>query len=262
MSNLAISTAFGAAYPVRLPGFEGPLELLLQLIEKEELDISTVSLVAVTDQYVQSIEQLTNREPGELADFLVVASKLLYIKSRALLPKPQPTAEDEEEDPGDTLLKQLLEYRQFKAVAEALLTREQLGLRTYTRLAPPRPQKQLDLSNVDVARLQAVLRRVLARIPSDPPMPRVRTYPITVSEQVVHVRRLLQRSRPEKPLGFTELLSQQTTRLEVVVTFLAVLELIKQQEVMVHQENLFGEILLTPVDLLAPIEDEPTSPAA
>jgi segregation and condensation protein A len=114
MSNLAISTAFGAAYPVRLPGFEGPLELLLQLIEKEELDISTVSLVAVTDQYVQSIEQLTNREPGELADFLVVASKLLYIKSRALLPKPQPTAEDEEEDPGDTLLKQLLEYRQFK----------------------------------------------------------------------------------------------------------------------------------------------------
>ncbi len=261
MNSLTIPTAFGSAYPVRLPVFEGPLELLLQLIEKEELDISTVSLVAVTDQYVQSIEQLTNREPGELADFLVVASKLLYIKSRALLPKPQPVGEGEEEDPSDALLKQLLEYRQFKSVAAALLEREQLGLRTYPRPAPPRPEKQLDLSNVDVARLQAVLRRVLARIPSDPPMPRVRTYPITVAEQVTHVRTLLLRTPPTQPLIFAELLGRQMTRLEVVVTFLAVLELIKQQEVVAHQQDLFGEILLMPLDPLATGLDEPTSAA-
>ncbi len=240
--------ALGAAYPVTLPAFQGPLDLLLSLIEKEELDISAISLVAVTDQYLRTIEQMEQREPDALADFLVVASKLLYIKSRTLLPKPQPQAEGEEEDPSDALLKQLLEYRRFKEVAAGLHERESLGLRTYLRpTAPLQMEKQLDLSNVDVERLRAVLQRVLQRMPSDPPLPRVKSYSITVADQIDAVRSLLFRASAGRraDIGFGDLLGRQATRVEVIVTFLAVLELIKQQEVVVTQDDLFGEIVIS-----------------
>ncbi|MCB0085653.1 MAG: segregation/condensation protein A, partial [Caldilineaceae bacterium] len=168
----------GAAYPVTLPAYEGPLDLLLQLIEKHELDINEISLVAVTDQYLSTIERLEEIEPGALADFLVIASKLLYLKSVSLLPKPQPPLDDEEEDVGDALIRQLLEYRQFKQAAQMLHEREEQGLRVYVRTAPkPDLERRLDMSNVDVHKLHQALRRVLNRMPSDPPMPRVKTYP-------------------------------------------------------------------------------------
>lgn len=241
--------AFGAAYSVTLPAFEGPLDLLLQLIEKEELDISEISLVAVTDQYLRTIEQMQEREPGALADFLVVASKLLYIKSRNLLPKPRPAEESEEEDPSDALLKQLLEYRQFKAVAAGLQEREELGLRTYARNSPrPTLDKRLNLDGVTLVQLQATLRKVLQRLPGDPPLPRVKTYPITVAEQIEIVRQFLHRQRDQygsQNISFVMLLSQGASRLEVIVTFLAVLELIKQRELQVVQEHIFGEIIIS-----------------
>jgi segregation and condensation protein A len=235
----------GAAYPVTLPTFQGPLDLLLSLIEKEELDISEISLVTVTDQYLTTIRQMHEREPGALADFLVVASKLLYIKSRALLPKPRPPAEEDDEDTSDALLMQLLEYRRFKEVAAGLHAREVLGLHTYVRIAPrPALERPLDLSNVDVTKLHAVLRRVLQRISVGPPMPRVKSYPITVAEQIERVRMRIRQSSGVR-LPFVDLLGEQSTRLAVVVTFLAVLELIKQREVVAWQEETFGTILLT-----------------
>lgn len=241
--------ALGAAYPVELPAFQGSLELLLQLIEKEELDISEISLVAVTDQYVQTIEQMEEREPGALADFLVVASKLLYIKSRSLLPQPRPADEGEEEDPSDALIKQLLEYRQFKAVAAGLQEREELGLRTYARHAPrPVLEKKLNLDELTLAQLQAALHKALRRLPGDPPMPRVKTYPITVAEQIEVVRAYFHQRPGTNGTGtvrFDELLSQQATRIELIVTFLAVLELIKQRELLAVQDRTFGTIVLT-----------------
>lgn len=253
-SKMLRNHTLGAAYPVHLPAFQGPLDLLLSLIEREELAISEISLVAVTDQYLRTIEQMDEREPAALADFLVVASKLLYIKSRALLPQPRPPVEGEEEEASDALIRQLLEYRQFKAVAAGLQEREELGLHTYTRLAsPPSLPKQLDLSNVDVAKLHAVLRQVLQRMPSAPTLPRVKTYPITVAEQVEVVRRVVSRGVEKSggggreargQISFVDLLSRQATRLEVIVTFLAVLELIKQQELIAVQTVLFGEIVL------------------
>lgn len=244
----------GAAYPVTLPAYEGPLDLLLQLIEKHELDINEISLVTVTDQYLHTIERLEEIEPGALADFLVIASKLLYLKSVSLLPKPQPPLDDEEEDVGDALIRQLLEYRRFKQAAQLLQEREEQGLRVYVRTAPkPDLERRLDMSNVDLHKLHQALRRVLNRIPSDPPMPRVKTYPITVAEQIDNVRNFLKTARqqravtngtPAKPITFVELLSRETSRMEVVVTFLAVLELIKQREVHFVQDDTFGEITL------------------
>lgn len=245
------SHVLGSAYPVTLPAFQGPIDLLLQLIEKQELDISEISLVAVTDQYLQTLDQLREVEPSALADFLVVASRLLYIKSRSLLPQPRPPEEASEEDSIDALLKQLLEYRQFKQVADALKAREELGLRAFTRTAPrPVVEKRLDLSNVDLEKLHAVLRKVLQRIPSDPPLPRVKTYSITVAEQIENVRSYIKAQLNEADptaytqISFTALLGRSWTRLEVIVTFLAVLELIKQREVEVIQDDIFGEILL------------------
>ncbi|MCX6046503.1 MAG: segregation/condensation protein A [Chloroflexi bacterium] len=242
------SQTLGAAYAVTLPLFQGPLDLLLQLIEKQELDINEISLVTVTDQYLQTIDQMQEIEPDALADFLVVASRLLYIKSRSLLPQPRPP-EEEEEDSTDALIKQLLEYRQFKQVAESLRAREDLGLRAYTRTAPrPVVEKHLDLSNVDLSKLHAVLRKVLQRIPSDPPMPRVKTYPITVAEQIENVRQYLQSNVSDNansaPISFIEILGRSWTRIEVIVTFLAILELIKQRQIHVIQDGLFGEIML------------------
>ncbi len=249
----------GAAYPVEQPAFAGPLDLLLSLIERQQLDISEISLVAVTDSYLATIDQMANLAPAALADFLTVASRLIYIKSRALLPKPQPPLEEgEDEDAGDALVRQLLEYRQFKQIAEALRTREEAGLRVYPRTTPALDsttlERRLDLSNVDLARLQKALQRVLRRMPSEPPLPRVRTYTVTVAEQIEHVRQLVRarlsasngerRNGNAQPVIFTELLSEQPSRIDVVVTFLAVLELIKQREIEARQAGVFGEIVL------------------
>lgn len=246
----------GSNYAVHLPAFEGPLDLLLHLIETQELDISAISLVAVTDQYLQTMAQLEEIEPGALADFLIVASRLLYIKSYHLLPKPRPVTEDDEDEAsGDALVRQLLEYRQFKEIAGLLRTREQAGLRVYVRAAPrPEVQKRLDLDNMDVGRLQAALRKVLQRMPVDPPLPRVKTYAITVSEQIENVRSQLRSQTAatggsrRAQLSFYTLLSQSATRLEVVVTFLAVLELYKLGEIEVLQEGTFADIYLIPTE--------------
>lgn len=246
------SQPLGASYPVSLPAFEGPLDLLLHMIEGRELDITLISLMAVTDQYLKTLSTLEEIEPGALADFLLVASRLLYIKSYNLLPKPRPPVEDEEEASGDALLRQLLEYRRFKQAAAALRAREEAGLRVYVRTAPrPEVERRLDTSNLDLEALQRALRKVLQRMPVDPPLPRVKSYPITVAEQMENVRAYLRaaftaQSRTRRSVSFEGLLSRGASRLEVIVTFLAVLELVKLREIEVVQEGAFGEIQLLP----------------
>ena len=248
----------GAAYAVSLPAFEGPIELLLHLIERQELDISEISLVAVTDAYLQTIEQLEELEPGAIADFLVVASRLLFVKSRLLLPRPQKSEDDDEEDPGDALIRQLMEYRKFKEIAGTLKDRDEAGLRVYVRMSNGLElDRILDISDVDLSKLHRAVRRALNRIPSDPPLPSVKTYSVTVSEQIQNVRDYIRNVRESAenrtkdgqaaPILFTGLLGQSTTRIEVIVTFLAVLELIKQHEIAFEQEGTFGEIVIVPV---------------
>lgn len=242
----------GSHYPVSLPVFEGPLDLLLQLIERNELEISAVSLVAVTEQYLRTIETLDVVDPGALADFLAVASRLLLIKSRSLLPQPRQLEEGEQEDEesADALVRRLIEYRQFKEIAEMLRKREEAGLRAYTRIADqPTLERRLDFTGLHVDQLYQAFKRVLDRIPADVPLPRVRTYTVTVAEQIEYVRMRLKAALEvdgNEPILFTTLLSAQTTRLEVIVTFLAILELIKQREISATQDEVFGEILLVP----------------
>jgi segregation and condensation protein A len=246
----------GAGYAVSLPLFEGPLDLLLHLIEQEKLDISEISLVAVTDQYLKTIAQLEELAPGALADFLVIASRLLYIKSTRLLPKPA-GGEEEGEDSSENLVRHLLEYRQFRRVASELRSREDEGNRLFVR--PPTTvdlgdmsTKQPEFGELDASLLQNALKKALARIPVLPPPPQLRPYAVTVAERLESVRALLAKLHlhDEKPqqLPFSALLEESSSRIEVIVTFLAILELVKQREVVARQDATFGEIMLFVVD--------------
>ena len=229
-------------YQVRLSLFEGPLDLLLHLIEREELDITKISLAQVTDQYLAYISQLEELHPETLADFLVVAARLLLIKSQILLPRPeaQPLAVDEE-DPGEALARQLREYRQFKTVAQYLKDRLASGARTFVRIAsPPEFSRKTDLSNVTLDDLLATWRQALLSQFQDEDLAVPSTRPtITIDDRMAFLRRRLAQ---ESRITFSSLLIEARSHLEVIVTFIALLEMFKAQEITLHQETLFGEI--------------------
>ncbi len=243
-------------YEVKLTVFQGPLDLLLHLIQREELDITKVSLAQVTDQYLEYIGLLEELNAEILADFLVVAAKLLLIKSEVLLPRP-PRApdEEEEEDVGDELARQLIEYKRFKEAALGLKQREEMGLRAYVRVAPPpkleRPfgrkrsdgqDRPLDLEDVSLSDLVEAVKRALD---VRPPLPSVAEvvapFTVTVAEKMVLIEERLER---HKRVSFGHLLDQATSRLEIIITLMAVLELIKLKGIEIQQERLFGEIII------------------
>lgn len=228
-----------ADYTVQLNVFEGPLDLLLQLIERQELDITTVALAQVADQYLEHLDRLPERQLEDLAEFLVVAAKLLQIKSEALLPKP-PEREPDEEDPAESLARQLMLYRQFKQAASGLGERERAGLRTYLRVADiPTLPSELDLGGIGLDALRAAMLEALAGTPDleeavEPPR-------ILIKDKIDSILGALQRT---ETISFLGLLANADTRLDVVVAFLAVLQLIKSREVLATQERPFGDIQL------------------
>jgi len=234
------------SYQVQLSMYEGPMDLLLHLIEREELDITKVALAQVTDQYLAYLAILKQVEADFLTDFLVVAAKLLFIKSRALLPKPPPSlVDEEEEDVGDQLARQLRIYKQFKTVAETLRQRETDGLKNYIRVAPPpKLEPKLTLGDVTLDDLVAAVRHALEVRPPDPAVSEVVSpMTVTIGEQMTFIRAELTR---HSQISFRGLLSRAASRVEIIVTFLAVLELIKQYVVEVQQDTLFGDIVISP----------------
>ncbi len=232
-------------YTIDLPSFAGPLDLLLHLIERQELDITAISLVKVTEQYLEQIEQMKQNRMEELIDFLVVAARLVQIKSRALLPQTTILieGEEEEEDPAEALLRQLREYKRFKQAAAWLQDREEQGLRTYLRVAPPpKLEGRLDMSGVTVDALLAAVQEALSRVDDrEESVAIVQPRRITIEGQI---NRLRQRAQTGLAFGFTDLLSTKTSRVEISITLLAVLELIKRREILASQTELFGPIEL------------------
>lgn len=251
----------GASYTVVTDVFQGPLDLLLYLIERAELDITRLSLAQVTDQYLEHLKHLENRDPEEVSAFLVIAARLLQIKSAALLPRPpssQETALSSEEAPTneDDLVEQLKRYKRFKEAAEYLHHRENQNLRTYTRSASPllrhlnlKPHLEgLSLEELILAARNALIQRASPEaLEKTVMLPR-----ITIRQKITH---LLQTLRQIPRVTFRRLLGQRTTRTEVVVTFLAMLELIKQRLVVAHQPTLFAEI---EVEATGELPDEPS----
>ena len=226
-------------YTVAIPVYEGPLDLLLQLIEHADLDITAVALAEVTDQYLAYIHQM--QVPAEeISAFLVIAAKLLQIKSEALLPRP-PICEAGEEDPGEALARQLKIYKRFKELANWLDERTARHLRTYLRVAPPQKvEGHLDLSNITLADLLAAAEGIFAEEAEKQALGTVIAAPrITIREKITLIAERLGHS---SNVPFNSILGQKPSRLEVVVTFLALLELIKQYRVAAKQAALFSDI--------------------
>ncbi len=251
-------------YQIQLPVFEGPLDLLLHLIEWEEFDITTVALAQVTDQYMAYLAELEQREAKELTGFLVVATKLLLLKSMALLPRP-PALPPKDQDVGDELVRQLQAYKRFKEIASVLHKREKKGLHGYVRVAPlPRPEPQLDMGNVTLNDLLAAVQEALDAVPAPSAGKVVAPIVVTVAEQITHIENQLTHKRQ---LRFRDVLSEAITRAKIIVTLLALLELIKQDRVQVRQERMFGEIVIeqqTPAEAQtqATTADAPTTDPA
>jgi segregation and condensation protein A len=233
--------AAAPAYQVSLPVFEGPLDLLLHLIERQELDITDVSLAQVTNQYLEYLARLADRDPEDLADFLVVAARLLLIKSRVLLPQPSHPSGLTDEDEGDDLVRQLIEYKKFKEAAGWLRTLEEQGLHAYVRLpGPPPVERVIDLGGVSLDDLLAAVREALAvqaPVPSvDGAVPPI---VITIADRMALIER---ETTGGRTASFRGLLADARSRLEVIVTLLAILEMVKQLRIRIRQDQRFGDI--------------------
>ena len=227
-------------YKITTEVYEGPLDLLLSLIEKAELDITKLSLAKVTQQYLEHLQLMVNRDPVEVSAFLVIATKLVYIKSSILLPTV-PEIIPEEEDLGDQLARQLIEYKNFKEKAIWLKTRQETGYKNYYRVtAPPKINEKLDLSDIHVYDLVEVLLNLYFQNENTTPMSDVVAISaITIKNRISSLIRLFQN---KQKYSLKELLPNHFTRLDLVVTFLALLELIKNHSLSASQMNLFDDI--------------------
>jgi segregation and condensation protein A len=240
-------------YTVQTAIYEGPLDLLLDLIERAELDITSLSLAAVTEQYLDHLHKLEETHADEISAFLVIAAKLVQIKSEALLPRP-PIRQPGEEDTGALLVEQLRLYKRFKKVATLLGEREAQNLRTYLRLAPPpKIEGKLDLSNITIADLIMAAREVYAKETEKQALGTVISAPkVTIREKIEMISRRLGAA---EHAHFRELLGENPTRIEIVVTFLALLELVKRYQVAARQEGLFADIEIKRMDDWNPEEE-------
>jgi segregation and condensation protein A len=238
--DLNIASRQTGGYTVTIPVYEGPLDLLLRLIEHAELDITAVSLAMVTDQYLTYIRQLENAHAEEISAFLVIAAKLIQIKSEALLPRP-PIREAGEEDPAENLARQLRIYKRFKEIANELEQRDLQGLHTYLRLAPPpKVEGRLDLSEITLMDLLEAAQSTFLQEKEKQSLGTVISAPrVTIRQKIAYISDALSK---DKNSSFKTLIGSESTRLEVVVTFLALLELIKRYRVSAQQDALFGDI--------------------
>ena len=242
-----------SGYTVQMAVYEGPLDLLLDLIQRSELDITAISLAMVTEQYLGYLHELEERLPEEISAFLVMAAKLVQIKSEALLPRP-PVLEPGEEDIGAALVEQLKLYRRFKEIANVLQGREAQNLRTYLRLAPPpKIEGKLDLSDISITDLLKAASEVYAKEVEKQALGTIITPPkITIREKIELISK---KFGAVDHAHFTDLLGENPTRIEVVVTFLALLELVKRYRLSAKQENLFTTIEIERLDDWNPEEE-------
>jgi len=228
-------------YQVKLETFEGPLDLLLHLIRENRMNILDIPIAAITEQYLVYIRLMEELDLAVAGEFLVMAATLVHLKSRMLLP-PEAPADDEEalEDPRAELVDRLLEYQRFKEVAAELASREaEQGLR-YTRGGPPlvgEVEGPLSLSLFD---LLAAFRRVLQRAEGGPVLEITRET-LDAGQRLLQI---LDALSAQSPVPFEALFAGQRTRAELIVTFLALLEILRRGLATARQPEPFGEIML------------------
>ena len=240
--------------PVKLEAFEGPLDLLLHLIEKNKIDIYDIPIVEITNQYMDYIRQMQREDLNVMSEFLVMAATLLDIKCRMLLPK-EVTEDGEEEDPRQELVEQLLQYKMYKYMAEELKERQTDSDMVLYR-GPDVPEEvreyvepvDLDrlLDGLTISRLNEIFREVMKRQndkidPVRSKFGKIEKEEVSLSERLDYMHSYL---KTHRVFSFRQMLENQKSRMQIVVTFLAVLEMMKLGEIHVEQEETFGEIMI------------------
>jgi len=243
-------------YHVKLSAFDGPLDLLLHLIRKNEVDIYDIPIASITQQYLDTLELMDELNVNVAGDFVFMAATLIHIKSKMLLPPPhEDGVEDELGDPRDELVARLLEYQRYKEAAQMLYERQTLQgaiwLRSETAVAPlleADAQAQEELVDVDLYELLTAFRSVLERIS--------RRKDITFERETVTVEEMIQilsaKVAPRTSISFEQLFEDVTTRSLLIVTFLALLELVRLRVFRVYQTKAFGPIHVSRPDETVP----------
>ena len=239
-------------YVISTEVFSGPLDLLLELIEHAELDITTLALAQVTNQFLSYLNSLNDRNPEEVSAFIVIASRLLQIKSNALLPRSTVSDKDgEDEDPGETLVQQLILYKRFKEISGILKFHQEKGLRTYLRIngISPKVEPKLDMEGLTTEDLRVAaksafsIKTILPQLSQVVSMPRV-----SIREKISSIMTALETQGDnttfQKFLLNYSRLPKEMALIEVVVSFFALLELIKRKVIDVQQSGIFEDIQL------------------
>lgn len=241
------------ALTFQLKDFDGPLDLLLFLINKEKIDIKDIFVSEITNQYISLVRGAPDLDMDEATDFLVMAATLLEIKSRAMLPRP-PKVEEGEEDPEAALIRQLEEYKRFRETADAMKQFERAASNLFTKLPEeyPLPPQETELVGLTLEGLTAAFLRIWARKPErDAETPEVNHYaPRDIRRDEHNVQdcmlMLLKGIRRRGRMRFEDAFSDAPTKEEVVTLFMALLELLKLGETHIEQEGIYGEIVLYP----------------
>lgn len=242
------------AIPVKLPVFEGPLDLLMHLIEKNKIDIYDIPIVTITDQYLEYIKSMDREDMNVTSEFMVMAATLIDIKCRMLLPK-EVNEDGEEEDPREELVRQLLEYKKYKYMSVELrsmmndtgdvVVRKKMLPDEVKSYAPPVDLDEL-LGDMDIDKLHKIFQSVLKRQENkiDPirsKFGRIEKEEVSLPDKLTYVERF---AIKERHFSFKRLLEGQHGKMHVVVTFLAVLQLIKTGKISISQEEIFGDIII------------------
>jgi segregation and condensation protein A len=228
-------------YKVKLDVFEGPLDLLLYLIKRDEIDIYDISIERITRQYLEYLQAFKELNIDLAGEFVLMAANLLYIKSRSLLPLDQqpPDEEADEDDPRWELIRQLIEYKKFKDAAALLHDRAVEQENIFTRMGGSGPEAPLRLGEVGIFQLINAFQNVIKRIEAREELQEIFGENFTVSDKI---ETILTRVSDGLALKFSELFAHMASRIEIVVTFLALLELIRLKQVRARQPDPFGEI--------------------
>ena len=240
--------------PVKLEVFEGPLDLLLHLIEKNKVNIYDIPIAEITDKYMEYIHQMQREDLNIMSEFMVMAATLISIKCRMLLPK-EVNEEGEEEDPREELVRQLLEYKMYKYMSYELRDRMAAAAKNVYK-APTVPAEVLSyrepvdteelLEGLTLAKLndifQSVIRRQEDKVdPIRSKFGKIEKEEVSLPDKMDEVEEY---ARNHKNFGFRDLLSRQSSKVQVIVTFLSILELMKMGKIRISQEEIFGEIYI------------------
>ncbi|QRN86507.1 segregation/condensation protein A [Clostridia bacterium] len=233
-------------YQISLEVFEGPMDLLLHLIRKNKLDIYDIPISLITDQYLEYIEAMKELDIEVASEFVVTASTLLAIKAKMLLPKHDDLEEEEEEDPRLELVQRLLEYQQYKSVVDIFKELETQSARVYAKpvdeeLVQELAQKVNPLENISFEQLTSLFKDVMERVPEEEEFHEIARSVLTIGDVMKSVTKIISQ---KKEIYFQDILPQRLTRYEIVIYFLAILELIRKETMIVRQAENFGPIKL------------------